>query len=153
MNQDQEHLKLLSIFHYIVAVIAAMVSCIPLIHFFMGMGMLTGFGNFGGGPEAFVGLLMMVFAGLFILGGWAFAICMGLAGKYLGEGSHYQFCFVMACIACVFPPFGTVLGILTLVVLMRPTVKPLFGLPAPVPAGVPVPYSPPPAGPPSASVG
>lgn len=148
MNQDLEHLNLLSIFHYIIAVIAALVSCIPLIHFFMGIGMLAGFGDFNGGPEAFVGLFMMVFAGLFILGGWAFAICMGLAGKYLGERSHYQFCLVMACIACVFAPFGTVLGILTLIVLMRPTVKPLFGLPAPVPVGtVPVAYSPPPSGP------
>ena len=140
MNQDQEHLNLLSIFHYIVAVFAALFSCFPLIHFFMGLGMATGFGDFGDEPELWwVGWFMMAFAGFFILAGWAFAICMGLAGKYLGERSHYQFCFVMACIACVFAPFGTVLGILTLVVLMRPSVKPLFGLPAPVAVAAPPP--------------
>ncbi len=147
MNQDQEHLNLLSIFHYIVAAIAGLVSCFPLFHFFMGVGMATGFGDFGHEPGLWwVGLLMMTISGLFILSGWAFAICMALAGKYLGERSHYQFCFVMACVACVFMPFGTVLGILTLIVLMRPSVKPLFGLPAPVAApAYPVPPAAPPA--------
>jgi hypothetical protein len=32
----------------------------------------------------------------------------------------------MAGIECVFMPFGTVLGVFTLVVLTRPSVKPLF---------------------------
>ena len=36
MNQDSEHLKLLSIFHYVVGGMAALFACIPFIHFFMG---------------------------------------------------------------------------------------------------------------------
>ena len=30
MNQDLEHLRLLSIFHYVVAGLGALISCIPL---------------------------------------------------------------------------------------------------------------------------
>ena len=32
----------------------------------------------------------------------------------------------MAAIECMFFPFGTVLGVLTIIVLIRPSVKPLF---------------------------
>ena len=42
MSQDSEHLKLLSIFHYVVAAMAALFACIPFIHFFMGLAMATG---------------------------------------------------------------------------------------------------------------
>jgi len=37
-----------------------------------------------------------------------------------------MFCFVVACIECLFMPFGTVLGAFTIIVLMRPSVKNLF---------------------------
>jgi hypothetical protein len=35
----------------------------------------------------------------------------------------------MAGIACVFMPFGTVLGVFTIIVLMRDSVRRLFGRP------------------------
>jgi hypothetical protein len=34
----------------------------------------------------------------------------------------------IAGIECIFIPFGTVLGVFTIIVLMRPTVKELFGV-------------------------
>ena len=37
-----------------------------------------------------------------------------------------MFCLVMGAVECVFMPFGTVLGIFTIIVLMRESVKPLF---------------------------
>ena len=42
MNQDAEHLKLLSIFHYIVGGITALFSCLFIMHIAMGIAMLTG---------------------------------------------------------------------------------------------------------------
>jgi hypothetical protein len=137
VNQDLEHLKLLSIFHYIVAGICALCACFPLIHFFMGLAMVAGWGQMGEEAPGFIGWFLMGFAALFIICGWALAICLALAGKYLSERSHYNFCFVMACVACVFTPFGTVLGVFTLLVLVRDSVKRLFGVPTveiPVPA-------------------
>jgi hypothetical protein len=50
-----------------------------------------------------------------------------------------MFCLVMASITCMFMPFGTVLGVFTLIVLMRPSVKPLFEGQAANPPGDPAP--------------
>jgi hypothetical protein len=34
----------------------------------------------------------------------------------------------MAAISCIFMPFGTVLGVFTIIVLLRPSVKELFAV-------------------------
>ena len=49
-----------------------------------------------------------------------------LAGRYLSQQRHYTFCLVMAAVACMFMPFGTVLGVFTIIVLVRESVKELF---------------------------
>ena len=49
-----------------------------------------------------------------------------LAGWWLAKRKHYWFCFVVACLACAFSPLGTVLGVFTIIVLLRPSVKALF---------------------------
>ncbi len=130
MNQDSEHLKILSIFHYVVAGIAALFACIPFFHFFMGLAMVAGWFPDSDGDRVMgmLGLFFMVFAGLFILAGWTFAAALFIAGRKLAGRRSYTFCLVMAGIACVFMPFGTVLGVFTILVLMRPSVKELFGV-------------------------
>jgi len=128
MNQDLEHLRLLSIFHYVVAAMAAFFACFPILHFAMGLALTTGlFPDSKGEPAArIVGVAVMVFAGALILFGWAFAVALVLAGRALRKHKSYTFCLVMAAIACMFMPFGTVLGVFTIIVLMRPSVKELF---------------------------
>ena len=130
MSQDSEHLKLLSIFHYVVAGLTALFACIPFIHFFMGLALATGaFPDTD--PEAQpVGIFIMVFAGLFILAGWALAVLIAYAGRSLQTRRRYTYCLVMAGVECIFMPFGTVLGVFTIIVLMRDSVKELFGRPA-----------------------
>jgi hypothetical protein len=46
----------------------------------------------------------------------------------LKRHTNYTYCLVVAAIECMFTPFGTVLGVLTIIVLVRPTVKALFGV-------------------------
>ena len=130
MNQDSEHLKLLAIFHYVVAGMTALFACIPFIHFFMGLALTTGaFPDTD--PEAqTVGIFIMVFAGLFIVAGWTLAALIAFAGRSLQTRTRYIYCLVMAGVECIFMPFGTVLGVFTIIVLMRDTVKELFGRPA-----------------------
>jgi hypothetical protein len=41
MNKDLEHLRLLSIFHYVVGGILALFACFPIIHLIMGIMFLT----------------------------------------------------------------------------------------------------------------
>jgi hypothetical protein len=131
-NQDLEYLRILSVFYYVVAGIAALFACFPIIHLSVGISMLTG-GFFGPDipqdepfPFALFGLMFTIIPAVIILSGWAYAICMVAAGYFLGQRQRYIFCMVMAAISCVFMPFGTVLGIFTILLLARPSVKELF---------------------------
>jgi hypothetical protein len=129
MNQDEEHLRLLSIFHYVCAGFAALFACFPIIHLIMGLVLVFHPESFGPSkeqPPAFFGIFFIVFALVLILMGWIFAGLLAYAGRCLGQRRHYTFCLVTAGIACLFMPFGTILGIFTIIVLVRPTVKPLF---------------------------
>ena len=42
-----------------------------------------------------------------------------------GPADHYLYCLVVAAVECMLVPFGTVLGVLTIIVLNRPSVKAL----------------------------
>ena len=127
MSQDSEHLKLLAIFHCVVAGMAALFACIPFIHFFMGLALATGVFPDTDSEAQPIGIFIMVFAGLFILAGWTLATFIAVTGRSLQARKRYTFCLVMAGVECIFMPFGTVLGVFTIIVLMRDTVKELFG--------------------------
>ncbi len=130
-QDDSEQLNLLSVFHYVVAGLAALFSLFPVFHLAMGIGLVSGaFDNArheAAVAQSVVGWLLVVFALLFIVCGLCFAVCLAFAGKFLHERRRYRYCLVVAAIACVFMPFGTVLGVFTILVLMRPSVKAAFG--------------------------
>lgn len=132
-TDDVQHLKLLSIFHYIVAGITFLFGCIPIIHLVMGIAMMFGgmTDNRGQQPPFIFGLLFTCIPACFICFAWAVAVCMALTGTRLKARTHYQFCFVVACVECIFMPLGTVLGIFTILVLNRPSVKAMFTQTAP----------------------
>jgi hypothetical protein len=129
MNQDAEHLRLLGIFHFVCAGLAALFACIPIIHLILGLVMVFGpetFGKTGNPPPAFLGWFFIAMALGVIFLGWLFAALLAWAGRCLQQRKHYTFCLVMGGIACLFAPVGTALGVFTLIVLSRPTVKALF---------------------------
>jgi len=126
MDRDLEQLRLLSIFHYVVGGLAAAFSFLPLIHFTVGLLMATGRLETSEPALRTVGALFMVMAGLFIVAGWAMAAAIVVAGRFLARRRHYTFCLVVPALECLFVPFGTVLGVFTIVVLMRDSVKALF---------------------------
>lgn len=129
-TQDEEHLRLLSIFHYVVGGLTALFACIFLLHLGMGITMLVAPEQFTGGkgppPPHFVGWMFTAMGGGLFLLGEALAACMILAGRALARRRRHTFVFVIACIECIQMPFGTVLGVFTILVLSRPTVKALF---------------------------
>ena len=132
MDENLSQIKLLSIFHYVVAAVAALFACFPIFHLLIGISILTGgfFSNANDGNMSFpfplFGLLFTLLPAAIILLGWTFAICLAFAGYSLAQKQRYMYCLVMACISCMFTPFGTVLGVFTIIVLMRPSVKALF---------------------------
>lgn len=136
MSQDEEHLRLLSIFHYIVGGIAALFSFFPLLYGGFGMVMLYASSHpqpqQGEPPPALVGWLFIAFGSFGFLVGLTLATCIVLAGKFIARRRRYWFVFVTACIQCLFFPFGIILGVFTIIVLSRSSVKQLFGIePAP----------------------
>jgi hypothetical protein len=128
MNSDLEHLRLLSIFHYVVGGLAAMFALFPIFHLAMGIGMVAG--RFPDPSEQrdmqLFGWLFVAMAAIWIVAALTFAVCVVLAGRFLARRTHYTFCFIIAALSCAFMPFGTILGVFTIVVLVRPSVRQLF---------------------------
>ena len=69
---------------------------------------------------------MIVFGLAFFTFGIAFAGAVLWSGHCLAHRKNYGFSFVMACVECIFLPFGTVLGVFTLMVMSRESVKALY---------------------------
>lgn len=130
MGQDEEHLRLLSIFHYIVGGLAGLFALFPIVHLILGLAFILAPEAFAAKgeepPPAFLGWFFVVFAASFILLGWIFAVFVIVTGRFLARHRHWLFCLVMGAIECLFMPFGTVLGVFTIVVLMRESTKELF---------------------------
>ncbi len=128
MDKNLENLRVLGIFYYVVAAFAAMIALIPMIHLTIGSVLLiVSLVNpkvmF---PLTFVGGVFVLVASFLILLGATFGICLFFAGRFLRQTRHYYFCLVMGGVACVFFPWGTVLGVFTLVLLSKEEVKSLF---------------------------
>jgi len=139
MNRDKEHLQLLAIFHYVVAGLGALCSFFPLLYTIIGAIFIFAarHGTAKPGedlPPEFLGWIFAVLGSLLFLMGIAMAICILIAGRSLALRKRYSFALVMACIECLFVPFGTILGVFTIVVLSRESVRGLFSTAAaPVP--------------------
>jgi hypothetical protein len=128
-STDNEHLKLLSIFHYVLSGLSAFFACIPIIHVIVGLAFILmprKLGQSNQPPPALFGWIFVFLGSFFILAGWTFAIFVLVAGRFMAHRKHYTFCLVMAGVECLFMPFGTVLGVFTILVLNRQTVKELF---------------------------
>ena len=129
MNKDEEQLRLLAMFHYVVAGIAGLFSLFPVLHLVMGLFLVFGAKHFSGTgepPPAWFGWIFIIFASGFILAGLTIATLILTAGRCLARRRHYTFCLVMGAVECAFMPFGTVLGVFTIITLNRETVKQLF---------------------------
>jgi len=131
MNRDEEHVQLLAIFHYVVAGLAALFSFFPLLYTTVGAIFIFAarHGTAKPGedlPPEFLGWIFAALGSLFFLIAIAMAICILVAGRSLALRKGYSFALVMACIECLFLPFGTILGVFTIVVLSRESVRRLF---------------------------
>lgn len=126
-GEDDNHLRLLSKGHVAFAIVNALFSSIPIFHLVIGLLILTG--SMGGGAGAFPALFGAFFVAIALLiigSGYALSVCNFLASKYIKERRKHTFCFVVDCINCAVMPFGTVLGVLGIVVMSRESVKAKF---------------------------
>jgi hypothetical protein len=128
LSQDAENLSLLAVFHYVVGGIGFLFACFPFIHLVLGLAMITGAldNRKGEAPPAFIGYFFVVIAAVFILMGWTAAACTVYSGRLIAKRKRRMFSFVMGAILCIFMPFGTILGVFTIILLNKDSVKELY---------------------------
>lgn len=127
MTEDERNLDLLAIFHYIVGGVTALFACIPLIH--VAIGLFFVFGDFSGEPEPpppFLGWIFMLVGGIVIALGLTAAVLIIIAGRKLKRRRSRTYCLVTAGLECLIMPYGTILGVFTIITLTKDSVKKLF---------------------------
>ena len=126
-RKDDDQIKLLAVFHFILAGLALFGIGFLGLHYFI---MHTVFANpqmwknnpgAGPPPEIFAVLVWFyVAAGVLLV---LVIVLNVLSGVFLRQRKHRMFSLVVAGLDCVQIPFGTALGVCTMMVLFRETVR------------------------------
>ncbi len=131
---DDEHIKLLSIFHFVIAGLAFCGIAFLILHYFM---MSTVFSN----PDIWKSQkdapplpkdLLKAFVWFYIFLGLIFGVAGTLnclSGLFLHKRRHRIFSIVVGGLNCLQIPFGTLLGVFTILVLSRNSVREKYAVP------------------------
>ena len=126
---DQEHLKLLAIFHYVVAGLACAGVGFLVLHYMVMGSVFNNPDLWKNAKDPLPPQLFAVFKWIYAFG----AVCLVLAaignllsGLYLRARKNRMFSIIVAALNCLQIPFGTVLGVFTIVVLVRESVRELY---------------------------
>jgi hypothetical protein len=130
-SKDEEHLRLLSLFHYICGGVIAAFSSFALIHVGLGIAMIVNPSAFAGQgntppPPPFVGWIFLIAGGATLLFGWTVGVLTIVSGRMIRARRRWLFSMIIAGVDCLWMPFGTILGIFTFVILSRATVKAIY---------------------------
>ena len=127
---DADHLNLLAIFHFVGAGLALFGILFLLLHFAI---MHAVFANpkiwadqkNGPPPAEFFAIFqwLYLFAGVWLFTSLSLNV---LSGLFLRARKHRTFSFAVAGLNCLHMPFGTVLGVFTIIVLNRDSVRELY---------------------------
>ena len=129
VNQDLEHLKILAICFYVKAGLTLLMGIFFAVYFMFvgGIFMSIDIKHKAGEPNP------AMFGGFFIVIGIVVALVIAFfaflefyAGRSLSQHKNHTFCLVIAALSCLSVPLGTILGIFTIVVLVRDSVKAIF---------------------------
>lgn len=126
--KDASHLDLLSIFNYVLAGLLALFGCFPIMHIVIGIMAINEVGIFATDEDmpALFGWMFLIMGSLSMAFMWSIATLSFFTGRRLKRRRGYRFCFVASCIQCIVFPIGTTLGVFSLIVLMRDSVKQVF---------------------------
>jgi hypothetical protein len=127
---DEEHLRLLPVAYWVLGGFDIFISLYGLIY--VGFGVLFTLAPFesststSGPPPAFMGWFFFAIGLVFIL---AFGISAAIkiaAGFWIRKRRWRTATFVVAAVSCMSLPFGTLVGVMTFLVLLRPSVAALY---------------------------
>ena len=130
-DRDGEHLKLLRIFHFVVGGIAIAFASLFVLHAVFSFVLFFNPEIFPTPPETPpfpdqarpMFLMLAIMASVYVVGGWIVGLLIIISGFRIGQLRSRTFSLVMAGIMCMGFPFGTALGVCTLIVLLRPSVR------------------------------
>ncbi len=154
-SRDADHLRTLAILHYVWGGLILLFSCFTIIYIVLGVMVLSGAIKFppttgpAGGPQPSPELFGWMFAGFGGCGlvlGSTLGILTIVSGRRMGQRRSRTFSIVIASINCLSVPLGTTLGVFTLVVLLRDSVKAMYAEAAAVRSPAAWPPPPPPGG-------
>lgn len=131
---DEEHLRLLRIAWLIAAAWNALWVSFPMIYIVMGLFFAFAVPHpaHGGDADArFVGCAFVSIGSAIALFMAVLAVLKFLTARAIGRRSSRILCVITAAIICLSIPYGTALGVATILVLTRPSVMELFAPAAP----------------------
>ena len=132
--RDADHLRVLSICHYVWGGLVLLFSSFGIIYVVMGVLMANGQFTFPASPgrpppppmPPAMGYFFAGFGACFMVFGWTLGILAIVSGRRMTQHRSRVFSIVIASIGCLSVPLGTTLGVFTIVVLMRDSVKALY---------------------------
>lgn len=125
-RKDNEHIKMLSIFHFVISGLALFGIAFLFLHYFL-------MNSFFSHPERWkmeqgpappaeflrIVVWFYLFIGAMLVVGGVANI---LSGVFLQKRKHRMFSLIVAGLDCLQIPFGTALGVFTIIVLLRDSV-------------------------------
>jgi hypothetical protein len=136
-EKDRSHLNTLAICHYVAGGLTVLFSSVFIIHGIMGIAVLTDPTFFGGAnppPPAWFGWIFAIMGFGAVALGWTLGGLTIYSGRCIHRRRRRIFSIVIAALHCANFPLGTVLGVFTIIVLVRPSVAEIYRTP-PAPAG------------------
>lgn len=131
---DEEHLRLLTLGDYIAGSSHIAFASFFIFHFVFMLVAAFNPNIFGpahqtqSGPTPTFFKLFAFLVGVFILLGWSFGALTIYAGRCIKARERRTLCLVVAFLNTLAMPIGTIIGVCTLMVLSRSSVKRLYGL-------------------------
>jgi hypothetical protein len=126
---DAEHLRLLTIGHYVAGGLHIAFASLFIFHFVFALAAATNPDFFGanqqaqnGPPSGFFNIFAWVI-GFFILAGWTFGGLTIFSGRCIKSRIHHTLSLVVAAFNALVIPVGTALCVCSMIVLSRPSVK------------------------------
>lgn len=138
IDRDLEHLRLLKLGYYVTAGVTGFASLFAAVP--IGMGAMLSSGALpvreGSSDDPQVAGLVLLGVGVALLVfGLVATLLIYFTGRSLVQRRRWMLCMVVAALQCLSIPWGTVLGVCTIIVLDRDSVRALFGRPRPAPGG------------------
>ena len=125
-QKDKDHIKILSIFHYILCGLSVCGILFLILHYMIFQTIFTNDEMFSEDPanrppEDFLAIFVWFYLlmGLFIL---IFGVMNFLSARFMTQRKNRLFSLITAGINCIQFPFGTTLGVFTIIVLLRDSV-------------------------------